>query len=495
MSILLIASVLAACKKSPQSDWREEVTSVMDAIETTEKTKVPDASSQTPSKTDSPTPPNIPDGYVVNTPHPLKNPDAGTIPSISYGRNYMIYQDYLYYPALHYGPHAPILSYSKLSDLVTADLTVKSGVNATQKVPNFQPVCNNPFCMHKSYNINDGAYCQLYFGVHRGDINDPTVGENWSQTYYCLDYGESKGELPVFYICAAEPEYTVIGEQVIETESRDAAIYRYDSSTGKRTMLVDNLSDSIYFFAQSGDYLYYASPDGLTVLNKTGKQIGRIESEGRLYHILDVVDDTLYICDELGDLYTADRELNRVEQKFSYTFDLSELDPLFHASVLGDTAYVPPYGYTISDGYLYYCADFKVEYEDERSSKYSSSIYRIPLSALNSSPEHLADGVRADCIYGVNSGKVYYNPYTYDPETKKYYNHMSNVEIDTKKVHSVIIEGYDTLNPIDEIASMPIINRRFIIGRSNYLHQGAILVYDLETGDYMYMCDDFMFLS
>ena len=42
----------------------------------------------------------------------------------------------------------------------------------------------------------------------------------------------------MFYICAAEPEYTVIGEQVIETESKDAAIYRYDSATGKRTMLV-----------------------------------------------------------------------------------------------------------------------------------------------------------------------------------------------------------------------------------------------------------------
>lgn len=490
MVVLFISASSYSCQKRSQEDWREEVTSVLSNATTRLITPTFKPGSTSMSSEETPELPNgfeIPEGYIAGESHPLENPDAGEIPSISYGRNYILYGDYLYYPANYFEQPVNILSYAKLSDLVTADLTVEDGVDATQPVPDYQPVCNDPFCGHKPYNINNGVFCPLYFGVHREE-------RIWQQTFYCLDYSESDGGLPVFYICAAEPEYEVIGEQVIETESKDVAVYRYDSATGKRTLLAEDLPE-IYSFAQSGDYLYCDSIEGLLALDKTGKQVGQIESDVRLYHILDVEDDTLYICDELGNLYTADRRLTDVQQVFSYTFDLSAVDTDSQHPLLGDVGFVPPYGYMISDGYFYFCTDFKLEYQTEYSTNYSSSLYRLPLNGLNDTPELIVSGIEEDYIHGIYNGKVYYTPYEdYNRDERRPMTLMC-VDANTKEVSTVISDGYDKLVAygVFETVTMPIINDRFLIGRSDHITQGAILVYDLETGDYMYMSNDFLF--
>lgn len=415
LTALLAVSALNACAKKADDDWREEVTDVLSAQTTTTKktasvitpsTRAP-AIDETPDSSGSFV---IPEGYEASQPHPLENPEAGEIPSISYGQDLLLYGDYLYYPAHYYGGFNAILSYTKLSDLQTADFNRSS---ERQPTPQPTPVCNNPFCGHKPYNINNGVYCPLYFGVHRGDPNQITPGApiNWSQTYYCIDYSESNGSMPVFYICAAEPEYTVVGEQVIETESKDAAVYRYDVATGKRTIIADNLPDSIYFFALSGEYIYFSSSEGLIAMNKNGDEVGKYTSDDHLFHILEVADDTLYICDESGGLYTSDRRLSRVEKVFSYRFDLSELSSDYAALQMGDYNYVPPYGYTVSDGYLYFCADYVCEYQSEYREHYSASLYRIPLGDPDGSPELLAENVNSNELIGVHDSIAYYVPY------------------------------------------------------------------------------------
>ena len=478
-TLMLTTATLTACSKASEGDWHDEVSSVMDEVQSnaiTVTTKLPN-NSQLPNTSETPAQP------TNRIPYPLENPDAGLIPSISYGRNYILYKDYVYFPAGYLGESSDVLSYSKLTDLVLAD---QSGIEE-QPVPQRIPLCTDPFCNHRAYSRNNGIYCPLYFGVERGDANGGNL--NYSQSFYCLDYAESGGNLPVFYICAAEPEYTVIGEQVIETESKDAAIYRYDSATGKRTMLVDNLSDTIYFFAVSGDYIYYGSPEGLTVLNKSGKQLGRIESSVRLYHILSVEKDTLYLCDDLGNLYTTDRLLKDQNQVFCYDFDTSNVTADYLANVcLGDFHYVPPYGYTISDGYLYFCADFVKEYEDQYKTIYSTSIYRLPLTDLTDNPEFVVNKVSLTAILGGDGGLVYYIPYNEQVDSPNM--NLNSINVDTKEIKTVISNGFDTVLSNLHWETIPVITQRFIIGRSTKYTQGAILIVDLQTGDIMYMQDD-----
>lgn len=492
LSLLLTALTVmsaSACQKSvSDTDWRAEVTDVLSARTTTQKAASVLTPSATAPVTDQ-TPDSsgafvIPEGYVAGQPHPLDNPEAGEIPSISYGQDLLLYGDYLYYPAHYYGGYNAILSYTKLSELQTADFDPSS---ERQPTPQPTPVCNNPFCGHKPYNINNGVYCPLYFGVHRGDPNAPlTPGApiNWSQTYYCIDYSQSNGSMPVFYICAAEPEYTVVGEQVIETESNDAAVYRYDVATGKRTIIAENLPDSIYFFALSGEYIYFSSSEGLTAINKNGNQVGKFNSDDHLFHILEVADDTLFICDESGGLYTSDRMLSKVEKVFSYHFDLSELSSGYAASQMGDYNYVPPYGYTVSDGYLYFCADYVCEFKDEYREIYSASLYRIPLGDPGGTHELLAEKVNSNDLIGVHDSIAYYVPYKdIDDRAHK----LNCIDVGTKEIRNLYSNGFDEVYVSKTTRSCPIVNENFIAGYSYEYLNGGILLYDLKSGDYLYM--------
>ena len=76
LAINLCVSSLTACQNSTQGNWRDEVTSVMDQL----------------ANTTAPTISGYPSGSDSNNDrlHPLTNPDADVIPSVSYGNKQLL---------------------------------------------------------------------------------------------------------------------------------------------------------------------------------------------------------------------------------------------------------------------------------------------------------------------------------------------------------------------------------------------------------------------
>lgn len=384
----------------------------------------------------------------------------------------------LYFPYTYSQRESLILHSVKLSDLVNSDPAAEIKM---QYVPRPTSVCTDPFCMHLSYDQNSGIICPLYFQDGSAD--------NFARTIYCIDYEASKGSSPVFYITAAEPAYTVVGNQVIQTLSEDAAIYRYDSATGKRETVVQDLPELINFFAVSDDYIYYAYANGLIALDKSGKKIGEITASSNPHYILASENGLLYISDSMGTLYTAEPDLS--ELTLIYSYDTSKIDAQWAGFVMsqGDI----PFGYTVKDGYLYYCADFKYE-ATEYQEFVSSSIYRLPLNDLSVSPELLVkDGCNAKDILGIVGEKVYYTPNVWHLNERnsgyQLAQGLTAVDLSTLEIITLEEDAFDMPRVKGLSHETPLITSNFLVGEQRHYTMGTpyLALYHFETGEIMYI--------
>lgn len=477
--LLFTSALLTACQKAPEGDWRDEVTSVLSQMEEQRPVHTTTSVSHRPSGNDAPEP-----GYTndnVGQLHPISNPDAGVIPSVSYGNTgVLVYRDQVYVPMRDGGNYSSLLHSVNLSDLISYDPA--SGASG-QFVPKATPLCFDPFCQHKTYGQNNGMICSLNFDNRRFEsIRN-------SQPIYCIDYKESSGVSPVFYIVAGESEYKVVGEQVVENVADDYAIYKYNTALGKREIIAENLPDSITSLTICGDYIYYYSSEGLTAIDKTGRQVGNSESA---VHILAYENGILYLSDSMGKIYTSGEDLSNL--KFVYTVDTSQMDYQAVIHLLQATA--TPFGYVVEDGYLYFCSNPQVIWTSTVSDRrqYSSSIYRVPLNDLTVTPELIvSDQCYSGFLYGVRDSKLYFVPSInqYGDSDTKWVNArcLAYADLSTKEVTVLEEHAFDMPKCGINETQRPVLTSGFVIGpeRQYNTAQSLLALYHFETGDIMYI--------
>ena len=459
-ALTLTTATLTACSKSSEGDWRAEVTSVLSQVEANKPSiTLPNANTTLPTA----------------KLHPLTNADAGKVPSVSYGNSsHLIYGNKVYFSYQDGMNSINSWYYVDLSQLYSYDPLLDK---LTQHVPQSMPLCMNPFCQHKTYQFNDGYVCPLYLDTH---------GENsvhYSHPIYCIDYTESKGAAPVFYILAAEPEYRIVGEQIVESVANDYAIYRYDSAVGKREIIAEDLPTSATSLTICGEYIYYYCDQGLVAINKKGEQVG---SSDTVKEILGYENGKLYLSDVMGKVYTANKNLSNVKEVF--TVDTSALTEEQIVDLIEDPN--TPFGYRIVDGYLYYVNDYEKIYQSEKyeyNYVYVTSIYRVPLNNLSGEPELLLD---RQCylgqFYGAAGGKLYYIP-AYNIKEDPYYLNgtaLANVDLTTKEVTVMEENGFDV--PWYKQSTL---FSTFLIGASTQysISYSFLTLYHFETGDIMYI--------
>ena len=496
LAALMLASALTACSKASEGDWRAEVTSVLSQVAAS-KPKVTrplpstDPSITTPSPSD-PSTPNTPEYTNPNAgkAHPITNADANKVPNVSYGNDsLLVYGNKVYY---RYNATSMTAGNSKLwycvdfSNLYSYD-PQKNQYNQ-YTAARTMPLCMSPFCRHTEYQSNNGYVCPLYFDNHRLE----SVTNN--RPIYCIDYTESNGAAPVFYILAAEPEYKIVGEQVIKNTADDYAIYRYDTAVGKREIIAEKLPTSAKSLTICGEYIYYYSIQGLTAINKKGEQVGNSES---VKYILGYENGKLYLSDVMGKVYTANKNLSNLKQVF--TVDTSALTEV----QIVDLIKIPntPFGYRIVDGYLYYVNDYEKIYQSEKYEYiyvYVTSIYRVPLNDLSAEPELILDKqCYSGKFYGVTGNKLYYIP-AYNIGAETYFINGYNlgcVNLTTKEV-TVMEEAAFSMPHYSAVPEQTaILTSNFLIGLSPTYGLGYYLVlYDFETvGELMFISASAMF--
>ena len=470
LAVLLTVSALVACMKIPDNDWRAEVTSVMEQI----------------SNTTSPISGNSPSTSKPNTErlHPITNPDAQEIPSVSYGNTRaLVYGDKVYLTVQTlWSRH--ILSSVNLSDLISYDPD-EDQYNCL--VPRSTPLCFDPFCQHRVYEENNEIVCPLFFDLRKS-------GPNAASSYrpiFCIDYSESKGESPVFYICAPEPEYRVVGQQVILKAVSDLAIYRYDPASGERKIITEDLSASIYMMVICGDYIIFGDEGGLTAINKSGEAIWTMAQEADTFRVLDYADGVLYYVNSLGKLYSAD--IHSGGTTCIYTYDYSGLDEIAVKRML--TRAASPAGMTIDSGYLYYCDDcVEVEGAIEGEERYTSSIYRIPLSDLSAEPELIVAGQCFEsAIFGIRKGVLYFTPtYRRDMGNDKIWVNgrgLASVNLSDQKVTVLEQNAVDMPDITGAYRNSITLNSGFLMGHTSRFGgaDSYMTIYHFETGDILYL--------
>ena len=465
-SLLLTAFVCIACQKPTDGNWRDEVTSVMDQLATT----------TAPTIVGHPS-----DSSDQDNLHPLTNPDADVIPSVSYGNKQLLLYGNKVYAVMHYEYSTSLLCSVNLSEMVNYDPQAKRD---EQFVPPFTPVCFDPFCQHFPYDFNDDIICPIYFDLHKSGQSDAAVFD----PIFCIDYSESKGESPVFYICAAEPEYRVVGGQVIFQSVADLAIYRYDPATGERKIVAEDLSSSIYQMDICGNYIIYGDDSGLTAMDKSGNVVGTIPKMGEDFSILDRIDGVLYIADSMGTVYTANEDLSRLQTV--YIYDYSDMDESMVLNCL--LRGYRPVGMTIANGYLYYCDDHT---EIEQYKTYSSSIYRIPLRDFSADPELVVDDIcYASSLLGIADGVLYFTPTYRRPGTegKNYWHQaysLASVDLSTLKVTIMEEAAFDMPGYVSIKDQRLILTSEFIVGPTECYnaYPSLYILYHFASGDIMYI--------
>ena len=215
-TLLLTTATLTACSKASEGDWRAEVTSVLSQVAASKpKVTRPLPSTNTTTTPQRPSDPSTPNTPVYTNPnagkaHPITNADANEVPNVSYGNDsLLVYGNKVYY---RYNATSMTAGNSRLwycvdlSNLYSYDPQKDKYHQYT--AARTMPLCMSPFCRHVEYRFNNGYVCPLYFDNHRiSSVSN-------SRPIYCIDYTESKGAAPVFYILAAEPEYKIVGERV-----------------------------------------------------------------------------------------------------------------------------------------------------------------------------------------------------------------------------------------------------------------------------------------
>ena len=469
LAINLCVSSLTACQNSTQGDWRDEVTSVMDQL----------------ANTTAPTISGYPSGSDPNNDrlHPLTNPDADVIPSVSYGSTQSLIYKNQVYVVMQYDNSIHLLCSVNLSEMVEHNPDVGED---DQPVPPFTPLCFNPFCEHNVYEFNNGIICPLYFDLMKSGQVDAGI----FAPIFCIDYTESKGESPVFYICAPEPEYRVIGGQVELNKVTDIAIYRYDSGAGERSIIAENLSTTIYTMDICGDFIIYGDESGLTAIDKSGKVVGNIQRTGEDFNILDRIDGRLYIADSMGKVYTADVDLSNF--RLVYTYDTSDMDQ--KQMLVYMQRALSPAGMTINDGYLYYCDDYTIIEEaigQTLGELFASSIYRVPLANLSAEPELIVDGgCYGSSILGITDGTLYFTPVYRRRKQPSWMigSCLASVNLSDKKVTVLETDAFDMPDYSRIEPERLLLTSEFIIGPSLIMSRYDLLVlYHFESGAVMYI--------
>lgn len=487
LAALLAASALAACRQHPPTDWREDVNSALS--KDTAKSDRPNIQTSTavtttvePSETTIPVfvefPPKTvtvvkePESYTnINAGkiHPISNPDE--TPEICIGNtSHLLYQSKIYHSYRSGATANKELVSVDLSEMVSYDPTAEQ---YSKPVPESVSVCTDPFCSHGS-----------------GDCPATFPAGITLFAIFAIDYEGSAGGPPVFYVVADEPGYIQVGEQQITQKAEDAAIYRYDSQTGKREVLVQDLPKRIYGFAVGGGYIYYTSRTGLVALDRSGKEVARIGEEDNCHYIITMENGRLYYCDSVGKLYSAKPDLSDV--RLEYQHDLTNMSETVASmiSTIGDV----PFGYRVADGYAYYCSDFvsetidREEYSDIELK--SSSIYRLDLNDPSAEPELLVkDGCKDTDLLGVADEKVYYRPNTYYEDGNPAET-VCAVDLSTLKNETVAENAYKIPSSGALCTDDVILTSEFILGKN--MHDPYFyLLYHFETGDLMYISNEF----
>lgn len=497
-ALLLATSVFTACAKAPDGDWRDEVTSVLSQVDASKPNVTHPLPSTDNTTTDTQREPSsgrkpIRPEYTnpnAGKSHPITNADANEVPTVSYGNTLqLVYGNKVYFSyhddetGMQVWHSVDLLNMNSYDPQITNKYSQVIASRAT-------PLCMNPFCQHKEYSKNNGFICPLYFKTHRDDSVKDYL------PIYCIDYTESNGGAPVFYILAAEPEYKVVGEQVIKNTADDYAIYRYDTAVGEREIIAENLPGYPETLTICGEYIYYYSFNGLTAINKKGKTVGTSDTA---VYILGYENGVLYLSDLMGKVYTAKKDLSNLKEVF--TVDTSDMSDKLLSSMLKSP--ITPFGYQISEGYLYYVDDPEVFWQSEKldySFHYTTSIYRIPINDLSAEPERVLESQCLDGeFYGIAGGKLYYiPPINYWGDSTKDYVYsfcLAYVDLTTKETKVMEEFAFDMPEHGVNQRQAHVITSELLVGLSRQYNiaNSYIVLYHFETGDIMYISKSSMY--
>lgn len=292
---------------------------------------------------------------------------------------------------------------ARYGDLCVDDTLRYYAFSEPEQISNETPLCFDPLCKH------------LYDGTCQGRING-YYGEYPTFVFFDLYDHANEGVLYIGY--KQTNSISANGEEI--ERANDYCFERYDLSTGKREVIVNNLKNTVVDMCTYGDYIYFventtAKTVSLCRVHKSGSSVERLDSFlASSIEILEIHEGTIYFTVDEKTLYSCSVKLDQPKK----CIDLQDL--------CGDEGEQGVFQF-ITGGYLYYFANYEtVSATAPNGTTWSETdtkcdCFRVPLSDFSVKPEKIVEDMVSsmNLYYAFTENVLYYQPMVYRCVPKK----------------------------------------------------------------------------